>query len=128
MSYVTKRASTERGCARKRMLLICMACLPLIGVQEMRASMDLYEVSQQEGKVTGVVLFEEDQTPVIGATILVKGTTVGTITDMEGRFILTDVPASGQILQISYVGTKTEEVANLLRGDENGGGSHQAPH
>ena len=110
MSYVTKRASTERGCARKRMLLICMACLPLIGVQEMRASMDLYEVSQQEGKVTGVVLFEEDQTPVIGATILVKGTTVGTITDMEGRFILTDVPASGQILQISYVGTKTEEV------------------
>ncbi len=47
--------------------------------------------------------------PVIGASVLVKGTTNGVITDIDGNFILSDVPEKG-ILQISYVGYKTQEV------------------
>ena len=47
--------------------------------------------------------------PVIGASVLVKGTTNGVITDIDGNFILSDVPEQG-ILQISYVGYKTQEV------------------
>ena len=42
----------------------------------------------QQMKVTGVVINEDDGEPVIGASIVVKGTTVGTITDLDGKFEL----------------------------------------
>lgn len=40
----------------------------------------------QQMKVTGVVINEDDGEPVIGASIVVKGTTIGTITDLDGKF------------------------------------------
>ena len=43
-------------------------------------------ISQQNGKVTGTV--EDDFGPVTGASVVVKGTTNGTITDMDGNFTL----------------------------------------
>jgi TonB-linked SusC/RagA family outer membrane protein len=57
--------------------------------------------------VRGVVV-DEAGDPVIGATILIKGTYQGTISDVDGNFRLT--APSGGILQISYVGYITEEV------------------
>ena len=62
-------------------------------------------------RVQGVVLSQEDNEPIVGASILVKGTTVGTVTDMDGRFTLTGIPSSAKTLVVSYVGMKTEEVA-----------------
>ena len=59
-------------------------------------------------RVTGKVV-DENGEPVIGASILVKGTTIGTVTDIDGNFTLT-VPAEGKTLVISYVGMKTQEV------------------
>ena len=47
----------------------------------------------------------------MGASILVKGTTIGTVTDMDGRFTLTGIPSSARTLVVSYVGMKTQEVA-----------------
>ena len=46
----------------------------------------------QVAKVTGWVVSEEGGEPVIGATILVKGTTQGTITDADGKFELKNLP------------------------------------
>lgn len=65
----------------------------------------------QVRKVTGVVVSAEDNEPIIGASIVVKGTTMGTITDMNGEFSLDKVPSSSKTLVISYVGMKTKEVA-----------------
>lgn len=48
--------------------------------------------------------------PVIGASVLVNGTTNGTITDLDGKFILSDVPAKGTIT-ITYIGYKKQEVS-----------------
>ena len=62
-------------------------------------------------RVQGVVLSQEDNEPIVGASILVKGTTIGTVTDMDGRFTLTGIPSSARTLVISYVGMKTQEVA-----------------
>ncbi|MBO8440672.1 MAG: TonB-dependent receptor [bacterium] len=64
-------------------------------------------VSAQDVSVSGVV---KDQTgePAIGATIQVKGTTHGTITDYDGNFTL-DVP-SDAVLVVSYMGFKTQEI------------------
>ncbi|MCS2233003.1 carboxypeptidase-like regulatory domain-containing protein [Bacteroides faecis] len=52
-------------------------------------------VTAQTQKVTGVVISEEDGQPVVGASVLVKGTTQGTITDIDGNFNL----ANYQVLQ-----------------------------
>ena len=69
-------------------------------------------VTAQTTKVTGVVIGEEDGEPVIGATITVKGVpTLGTITDLDGKFILDNLPSNAKTLVISYVGMKTQEVA-----------------
>ena len=67
-------------------------------------------VVAQNVKVTGTVTAADDGLPIIGASVLVKGTTIGTVTDIEGRFSL-DVPPEGKILQISYVGMNMQEVA-----------------
>ncbi|MFR3218127.1 carboxypeptidase-like regulatory domain-containing protein, partial [Dysgonomonas mossii] len=48
-------------------------------------------VNAQISKVTGHVTSEEDGLPVVGASILVKGTAVGTVTDIDGNFTLTNV-------------------------------------
>ena len=67
-------------------------------------------VTAQTQKVTGVVISEEDGQPVVGASVLVKGTTLGTITDVDGNFNLSNVPSSAKTLQISYIGMQTQEV------------------
>jgi len=60
-------------------------------------------------KVTGTVVSQEDGQPVIGATVLVVGTQIGTATDMNGEFTL-DVPEGKKTLRISYVGMETLDV------------------
>lgn len=62
----------------------------------------------QSSKISGVVLSVEDNEPVVGASILVDGTTTGTITDIDGRFTL-NVP-DGAKLQVSYIGMQTQTV------------------
>ena len=67
--------------------------------------------SQQTGKtVTGVIKDKIDTNgdPVIGANIVEKGTTNGTITDVNGQFTLTVQP--GAILQVSFIGYNTKEI------------------
>ena len=85
----------------KRKLMLLLACL-FVGIGL---------VTAQTQKVTGVVISEEDGQPVVGASVLVKGTTLGTITDVDGNFNLSNVPSSAKTLQISYIGMQTQEVA-----------------
>lgn len=59
--------------------------------------------------VTGRVTYADDGEPVIGASVVVKGTMVGQVTDPDGNFTL-EVPANGKVLVISYVGLVTQEV------------------
>ena len=61
-------------------------------------------------KVSGVVVTYEDSEPVIGASVQVAGTQVGTVTDVNGRFELT-APAGSKTLRITYVGMEALEVA-----------------
>lgn len=64
-------------------------------------------ISQQDGRVTGTI--EDDFGPVAGASVVVKGTTNGTITDMDGNFTLEGVK-SGVTIQISFIGYTTQEI------------------
>ena len=73
----------------------------------MKASLETNAV-YQDSKVSGTIV---DQTgmPVIGANVLVKGTQNGTITDLDGKFVIEDCPEDA-ILVVSYIGFQTQEV------------------
>lgn len=68
-------------------------------------------VPQQEKKIT-VTGNVKDATgePLIGVNVMVKGTTVGSVTDANGNFSLSDVSPNA-VVSISYIGYKTREVA-----------------
>lgn len=82
---------------RKTMLFICML---LYGVASAYA--------QQFG-ITGTVVDKKLNEPIIGASILVQGTTNGAITDLDGNFNLPQV-TSGQHLVISYIGYQSQTI------------------
>lgn len=63
----------------------------------------------QTRKVAGKVISAEDNSPVPGAGVIVNGTTVGTVTGLDGTFSLT-VPTSAKTLIVSCLGMKTQEV------------------
>jgi len=59
--------------------------------------------------IQGQVL-EKDKTPLIGANIIVTGTTIGTITDIDGKYFLEEVPEDATSISISYTGYGTKEI------------------
>ncbi len=54
----------------------------------------------QNQSVSGIVISEESGEPIIGASVLVKGTTQGTVTDMDGKFTISNLPNSAKVLQV----------------------------
>jgi TonB-linked SusC/RagA family outer membrane protein len=60
---------------------------------------------------SGTVTSAEDGEPVAGASVSVKGTTVGTITDGNGKFSLPNLPSSADVIVISFIGMETVEIA-----------------
>lgn len=66
-------------------------------------------ISAQQLKVTGTVLDKKTNEPIIGASVLVKNTTNGVITDLDGHFELTNVPKGSDLL-ISYVGYQSQNI------------------
>ena len=61
-------------------------------------------------RVSGTVTGAEDGMPIPGVSVIVKGTTIGTATDMDGKYTL-NVPSDAQTLVFSYIGYATQEVA-----------------
>lgn len=68
-------------------------------------------VTAQTSRVSGVVTSEEDGEPVVGASVLVKGTSLGSVTNIDGKFVISNVPISAKILQISFIGMQTQAVS-----------------
>ncbi|MBS6240022.1 MAG: SusC/RagA family TonB-linked outer membrane protein [Bacteroides sp.] len=65
------------------------------------------DIAQQSNKITGIIKDQEGE-PIIGANITVKGQSIGTITDIDGRFVLE--ASANAIIQISYIGYVSQEV------------------
>lgn len=84
----------------KRKLNLCIAFLFLFtGI-----------VSAQITTINGRVIAEEDEEPIVGATVRLDGTKQGTITDVNGNFRFDNVPKNAHKMIISFIGMKTEEV------------------
>ena len=75
-----------------------------------------FTMMMAQKQVTGSVISAEDREPVIGASIVVKGTQTGTTTDIDGKFSLR-VPDNAKTLVISYIGMRTQEIS--LKGKTN---------
>lgn len=71
-------------------------------------SFGIVTAQNSDGKVSGKVLSETNGEPLIGVSVLVRGTNQGTITDLNGVFVIT--AKTGQTLRFSYVGYSTQEV------------------
>jgi TonB-linked SusC/RagA family outer membrane protein len=83
----------------KKRLTVFLACL-FLSLGTMLA----------QTKVTGIVVSQDDNEPVVGVSVLVVGTNVGTVTGADGRFSLT-VPEGKSQLRFTYVGMETLEVS-----------------
>lgn len=83
----------------KRIVLFLMCLLVVIG-----------HLSAQVTKMSGIVLSIDDDSPVVGASVLIQGTTRGTITDVDGKFILDNIQPTDKKIVVSFIGMKTQAV------------------
>ncbi|MDR2383619.1 MAG: SusC/RagA family TonB-linked outer membrane protein [Prevotellaceae bacterium] len=83
-----------------RKFLILSACMLIAGIGLAQA---------QSRSVSGKVLYAESDSPIAGASIIVKGTSIGVTSGADGSFTIS-VPASSSTLQVSYIGTQLVEV------------------
>ena len=82
-------------------LTVLFAFLTFLGFQVIQA---------QAQEISGAVTSSEDELGVPGASVLVKGTTIGTVTNLDGTYTL-EVPADVNILLYSFIGMKSQEIS-----------------
>ena len=70
---------------------------------------EIIKDKEQQSKVSGIVTSADDNEPLPGVSILIKGSTIGTTTNLDGEFVLE--VSSDAILQFSYIGYLTQEVS-----------------
>lgn len=66
-------------------------------------------ITQQQNSVSGKVV-DQNGEPIIGATVKVEGSNMGTVTDIDGNYVIAGAPANGTLL-ISYVGYKDQRIS-----------------
>ena len=93
-----------------KLVALILLCSPEVNVWagQSPAGREVGNYSQQDKKITGNVKDDTGE-PVIGASVSVKGTTVGTVTDIDGNFTL-NVPENATLL-ISYIGFQSQELS-----------------
>jgi TonB-linked SusC/RagA family outer membrane protein len=98
--YIVSDRQVVIGKAPRKTLEAQLAALQ----KDMKVSL----IHQQQKEITGKVADSSGE-PLPGATVMVKGTTIGTVTDVDGNFTL-QIPSDAKTLQVSFVGMKTQEI------------------
>ncbi|MCD8166562.1 MAG: TonB-dependent receptor [Bacteroides sp.] len=98
-----KKSSPGMG-IRNCLCLVAMAIFLWLPVIAAEAKPD-----QATKSVSGTVIAASDGFPLIGASVIVKGTTNGNITDFDGNYVLNEVPENA-VLTFSYIGYKSKEI------------------
>ena len=73
----------------------------------------------QTGTITGKIVDAKTDEPLIGASVLVEGTTHGAAADLDGNFVIQNVPTGNHTLIASYVAYLTETLAGIEVGNNN---------
>ena len=88
-----------------RLLFLCLITLPLTSLQASTISLEIKAFQQ---KITGTV--SDENGPIPGASIQVKGSSTGTVTDFDGKYSIA-VKDANAVLVFTYIGYKTQEIA-----------------
>ncbi|MGB0522067.1 MAG: TonB-dependent receptor [Flammeovirgaceae bacterium] len=89
----------------KKLLIFLLAMVPYLAVA-------------QSGRVKGKIVEDGTDEAMIGVTVLVKNTTVGGVTDLDGNFAIANIPVGNQTLEISYIGYETISLEVTIKADE----------
>ena len=84
----------------KRFVLFLATLLATVGIAS----------AQAPSTVRGKVTFDEDGSALPGVSIIVKGTTVGAVTELDGTYVITGVPSNATTLVVSFIGMVTQEL------------------
>ena len=84
----------------KRLFLFVTTLLVMVGIAS----------AQAPSTVRGKVTFDEDGSPLPGVSVMVKGTNVGAMTDVDGTYVITGVPSNAKELVFSFIGLVTQEL------------------
>jgi len=103
-----KQRAGEQGIIPSNVKLMFLLTLLLLSGIQVKAFSNI-TVQETEKAVSGVVK-DESGTPIIGANVVVKGASIGAVTDVNGAFSLR-IPVNAETLQFSYLGMQTLEVA-----------------
>ena len=66
--------------------------------------------AQAPSTIRGKVTFDEDGQPLPGVSVFIQGTQVGAVTDLDGNYVITNVPSSARVLVFSFIGMETQEL------------------
>ncbi|MBO6044368.1 MAG: TonB-dependent receptor plug domain-containing protein, partial [Bacteroidales bacterium] len=66
--------------------------------------------AQAPSTIRGNVTFDEDGQPLPGVSVFIQGTQVGSVTDIDGNYVITNVPSSARVLVFSFIGMETQEL------------------
>lgn len=97
-------------CAPVALALSAALCMPAVAFADAsnNTARELMQAVAQARTVKGQIVDEHGE-PLIGVTVQVKGTSTGTVTDLDGNFQL-NVPSASSVLEISYIGYKTKQL------------------
>jgi len=82
---------------RKMMVLLCLSFICML------------TATAQTEKASGTVVSESGE-PIVGAAVMIEGTQIGTITDVDGHFSFTEIPVKASKIKVSYLGMQSKTV------------------
>lgn len=82
---------------RKMMVLLCLSFICML------------TATAQTEKASGTVVSESGE-PIVGAAVMIEGTQIGTITDVDGHFSFTEIPVNASKIKVSYLGMQSKTV------------------
>jgi len=90
-------------------ILLLFGWMLIVPVNSMAGESSVSAQQTQKRTISGTVL-DSKNLPIPGATVLIKGTTVGITVDADGKFQLS-IPSNAKVLVVSFIGMKTQEIA-----------------
>lgn len=101
-----KNFKREKWISRISLVTIALTCQNAVYATDvLSGSTVVSSIIQQEGRTISGTVTDEQGNSIPGANILIKGTSIGTISDMNGNFEIL-VPSNQNILQVSFIGYK----------------------
>ncbi len=93
----------------KTNLFILFFIITLTGIKILAAS---------TGSITGKVIAKDLNTPLPGANVILKGTSLGAATDKDGNFIISNVPSGKYVVRVSYIGYESQSLSVEVKENE----------